>query len=443
VTSVTWGGGTRPARADRAPGAAGAVPLRPGLLQRPLASYHLVVWTGAALLVLGMVMVFSASSVKAFGASGSSWSIVAKQLVFAAIGLPLAAVASRLPVRVFRALGYPLLVASVLGLLLVLVPGVGVHAFGATRWIDLPGGIQVQPSEPAKVALALWGADLLVRKERLLGDWKHLVVPLLPVTALFAVLIMLEPDLGTTTSMLLVVVALLFVVGAPLRLFGGFLALVATLVALLAVAEPYRLARLTSFSNPCQHALGKGLQGCHGLYALGSGGWWGVGLGASREKWSYLPNAHTDFIFAILGEELGLLGTLTVVALFGVLGYAGLRIATRTGDPFVRLASAAVTTWLVGQALINMGYVAGMLPVTGVPLPLISFGGTSLVLTLACVGMLAAFARHEPGAATALAARTPGRLRSAVAWRPERHRAAVAPRAVRRARPRPARRPAR
>jgi len=416
-------------------------PARPALLQRPLASYHLVVWTGVALLVLGMVMVFSASSVRAYGASGSSFSVFSKQLLFCALGLPVALGASRLPVRAFRLLGYPLLVASAVGLVLVLIPGIGTHAFGATRWIDL-GPLQVQPSEPAKLGLALWGADLLVRKKKLLHEWKHLVIPLLPVVAFLALLVMLEPDMGTTVSMLLVVVALLFVVGAPLRMFALFVGFLGAAGALLAVAEPYRLARLTAFSDPCQHALTNGFQGCHGLYALSSGGWWGLGLGASREKWSYLPNAHTDFIFAIIGEELGLVGTLTVVGLFGLLAYAGLRIAARARDPFVRLASAGVTAWLVGQALINMAYVAGLLPVTGIPLPLISFGGTSLVLSMASVGMLAAFARVEPAAAALLAAGAPGRVRRVLARRPRRHRQAAgaatdrrAPRTAHAARP--------
>jgi len=387
---------------------------RAPLLARPLASYHLVRWTGAALLCLGLVMVLSASSVKSYSASGSSYTVFVKQLLWFLLGLPVAVGAARLPVRAYRWLATPLLVVAAAGLLAVLVPGVGTTVAGARRWIDV-GPVQLQPSEPAKLALALWGADLLVRKRRLLGDWKHLVVPLLPVAALFALLVMLEPDMGTTTSMLLVVVALLFVAGAPLRLFAAVVVGLGAVGGLLALTEPYRLARLVSFSDPCsaQHALAKGFQACNGLYALSSGGWWGLGLGASREKWSYLPNAHTDYIFAIIGEELGLLGTVLVVALFGVLGYAGMRIASRTRDPFVRLAAAAVTTWLVGQALINMGYVAGLLPVTGVPLPLISFGGTSLVLTMGTLGMLVSFARTEAGAAQALAARPPGPWRRA------------------------------
>jgi cell division protein FtsW len=183
---------------------------------------------------------------------------------------------------------------------------------------------------------------------------------------------------------------------------------------LLAVTEPYRLARLTGFTNPCAVAKAQdaGYQACQGLYALASGGWFGLGLGASREKFGYLPNQYTDYIFAIIGEELGLLGTLVVLVLFAVLGFAGIRIAQRCTDRFSQLAAAGVTAWLLGQALVNMGAVVGLLPITGIPLPMVSFGGSALVPTLFAIGMLASFARHEPAAARALAARRAARRRS-------------------------------
>jgi cell division protein FtsW len=381
---------------------------RQSWLDRPLTSYHLVVGSAGLLLALGLVMVLSASSVQSYAATGSSFTIASRQLVGVGLGLPSLWVASRLPVRAYRWLGYPLLLASIALLLLVLVPGVGVGANGATRWIPA-GPIQIQPSEVAKLALVLWGADLLARKERRLGEVRHLIVPLVPVTMLFAALIMLEPDMGTTVVLLTVMLGLLWTVGAPMRIFGFTFAGLGSGLALLAVTEPYRLARLTSFLNPFKDAQGAGYQAVQGLYALASGGWWGLGLGASREKWAYLPNQYTDYIFAIIGEELGLVGTFAVVALFGVLGYAGLRIARRSVDPFVRLASAGVTAWLLGQALVNMGYVVGLLPVTGVPLPLVSFGGSALVPTLFAVGMLASFARQEPGAAEAIANRRAAR----------------------------------
>jgi cell division protein FtsW len=290
-------------------------------------------------------------------------------------------------------------------LVAVLIPGIGRSSHGATRWINLPGGLQVQPSEPAKLALVLWGADLLARKDKLLGDWKHVLIPLVPGTLLLVGLVMLEPDLGTTTVLIVVLLALLWVSGASGRVFGALGLSFGAGAGVLALSAPYRMARLVSFRDPFAHAAGSGYQAVHGIYALASGGWWGVGLGASREKWAYLPNAYTDYIYAIIGEELGLLGTLVVLALFALLGYAGIRIASRSRDKFTQLAAAGITAWLLCQALVNIGYVIGLLPVTGIPLPLVSFGGSALVPTLIALGMLLSFARREPGAAAALARR--------------------------------------
>jgi cell division protein FtsW len=377
---------------------------RTPLLARPMASFYLIGSASALLLGLGLVMVLSASSVTSYADSGSSFSIFVKQLMWVGIGLPLLFIASRMSIRSMRMLAYPLVVLTVGGLLLVLVPGIGVSANGATRWIGA-GSITLQPSEVAKLALALWGADLLVRKRRRLREWRHLLIPLLPVASLLAGLVMLEPDLGTTLVIVCVLMTLLWVVGSPARLFAGLLALIGMLVTYLAVVEPYRLARLASFADPFKDSQDTGWQAVQGLYALASGGWWGVGLGASREKWSYLPNAHTDFILAIIGEELGLLGTLLVVVLFGVLAYGGIRVAQRSADPFGRLAAAAITAWLIGQALINMGAVVGLLPITGIPLPLISFGGSSLLLTMVAIGILLSLAKTEPAAAQVIAAR--------------------------------------
>ena len=333
---------------------------------------------------------------------------MSKQALWVGIGLPAMFVASRISPRGWRLLGYPLLMFSLLLLVAVLVPGIGRSTNGATRWIDLPMGMQIQPSEPAKLALVLWGADLLTRKDKLLGDWKHLVIPLVPGTLLMVGLVMLEPDLGTAVVLLAVLLALLWVAGAPGRVFGVLGLGVAGGVGALALSAPYRLARLVSYRDPFAHAAGTGYQAVHGIYALASGGWWGVGLGASREKWAYLPNAYTDYIYAIIGEELGLLGTLVVLTLFAFLGYAGIRIASRSKDRFTQLAAAGVTAWLICQAMVNIGYVIGLLPVTGIPLPLVSFGGSALVPTLIALGMLLSFARREPGAEAALARRGKG-----------------------------------
>jgi cell division protein FtsW len=374
------------------------------LLSRPLASYYLLVSAAGLLLVFGLVMVLSASSVTAYAEYKSSYYYFFRQLMWLAMGLPVFFVASRMSIRVFRWLAYPILVGSFVLLLAVMVPGIGITSNGSTRWIGV-GSFVIQPSEFAKLGIALWGADLLARKARLLGEWRHLLVPLLPVVTLFAAIVMMQPDMGTTLVIVTLLLALLWTVGAPGRLFAGVLAVVATLASFLAVLEPYRLERITSFRDPFNDAMGSGYQAVQGIYALSSGGWWGLGLGASREKWSYLPNAHTDFILAIIGEELGLIGTLMVVALFGVLAYAGIRIASRATDTFARLAAGAVTAWLIVQAFVNMAAVVGLVPITGIPLPLISAGGSALLPTLFALGMLAAFARAEPAAAEVLALR--------------------------------------
>ncbi|HWB66899.1 MAG TPA: putative lipid II flippase FtsW [Mycobacteriales bacterium] len=384
------------------------------LLAKPLTSYYLVTGTSVLLLGFGLMMVLSASSVTSYTSSGSSFAIAEKQALWVAIGLPVLWFGSRLPTRAYRALGYPLLLGSLALLVLVLLPGVGVNVSGATRWIALPGGIQFQPAELAKLALVLWGADLLARKEKRLGQTKHLLIPLLPGFLLMALLVMAQPDMGTTVVLAVVTMALLFTAGAPLRVFGQLAAVGAGIGLLLAVTEPYRLRRLVGFRDPCasHNALGIGYQACQGLYALSSGGWFGVGLGASREKFGYLPNQYTDYIFAIIGEELGLLGTFVVLGLFALLGYAGIRIAQRCTDRFSQLAAVAITAWLLGQALVNLGAVVGLLPITGIPLPLVSFGGSALVPEMLAIGMLVSFARREPGAAAALAARRADRMRA-------------------------------
>ncbi|QFG25923.1 putative lipid II flippase FtsW [Actinomadura sp. WMMB 499] len=406
-------GGARPRRLGPRERAVAAV----GLLDRPLTSYHLVLGCTVLLVALGLTMVLSASSVDQLQATGSAYTLVQKQGLWVVIGLPCMWLASRLPVKTFRALAYPLLLLSMVALALVLVPGLGRSAWGATRWIDL-GPVQIQPSEPAKLGLVLWGADLLARKERLgqLTEWRPLLVPLLPGAGFLVLLVMLGSDLGTTLVLLTIFLALLWVVGAPGRLFVGMAGMVLLLVAILIVVEPYRMQRLTGFLDPSGNTLSTNYQSVQGLYAIASGGMFGIGLGESRAKWDYLPHAETDFIFAIVGEELGLAGTLIVLCLFGLLTYAGLRIAKRVQDTFTRLAAAGVTAWLVVQAVINIGAVVNVLPITGIPLPLVSYGGSALIPTLIALGMLLAFAKREPGARQALSARGPGPVVRALSW---------------------------
>jgi cell division protein FtsW len=279
-------------------------------------------------------------------------------------------------------------------------------------------GFAVEPSELAKLALVLWGADLLARKEKLgqLTDSRQLLIPLLPGTAILAVLVLAGRDLGTTLMLIVIFLALLWVMGSPGRLFFGMLGLMIFVVAILIMVESYRSQRLLGFLNPQAHPLTSGMQELNGMYALGSGGPLGVGLGATRSAWGWVPESSTDFIFAILGEELGLAGTLSVILLYGGIAFAGIRIARRMRDTFMRLAAAAVTVWIVAQALVNIGAVLGLLPITGIPLPLVSEGLSSLLVTMVALGMLMSFARQEPGASQALAAAGPGVPRRILSW---------------------------
>jgi cell division protein FtsW len=379
---------------------------RPPVLQRPLASYYLLLGSAGLLLFLGVVMVFSASSVRSLATYGSSSTIAVKQAAYIAVGLPLAMAASRMPVRFWRAAAMPSLLLALTLLVLVLLPSVGKQVNGTQGWIPLPGGFNIQPADAARLALILWGADLLVRKQRLLGDWRHLFVPLLPVAAGMGVLIMLQPDMGMTVAMLIVVVSLLWVAGTPMRYFGVLMAVLVTAFSMLALAAPYRVRRLTSFLDPFADAQDSGFQAVQSMYAIASGGLFGLGLGGSQAKWTGgLPETYTDFIFAIVCEELGLVGALAVLMLFATLTYSGVRIAKRTRDPFVRLTASAITAVLAGQTLINLGGVVGLLPITGITLPLVSYGGSSMLTTLVALGILLSFARAEPGAAAALRAR--------------------------------------
>ena len=385
-------------------------------LDRPLTSYYLVLTSSLLLVGLGLVMVLSASSVESYRESGSVFSVVQKQAIWVCIGLPLMWATSRLPTSVFRRLAFPAMFVSLAGLAAVLVPGVGHEVNGNRNWIYLGGPLQVQPSEAAKLALVLFGATVLARKQRLLDRWSHLMIPLVPTSVAVVFLVMLGGDLGTTVVLLAILLALLFFAGTPMRFFGCFGALAGALVLFLVWTEPYRMRRVTSFLDPFATYHDSGWQGAQSIFALASGGLTGVGLGASREKWGYLPEAHTDFIYAIIGEELGLVGALGVLALFGALVFAGFRIASRSRDMFVTLAASAITAWIAVQALVNIGAVLGVLPITGIPLPLVSYGGSALLPVMAALGMLLSFARQEPGAQAALAARGPGPVRRGLAW---------------------------
>ncbi len=379
-------------------------------LDRPLTTYYLLVGATALLLTIGLIMVLSSSSVRSFQQTGDSYTIVRRQLLWVALGVPLAFIASRVGHVWLRRLAYPAFSVSLI--LLVLTARFGVEVNGNTNWLPV-GPLLIQPSEIAKLSLVIWAAHIYAHKERRLDDLHQIVVPVVPGMVLATSLVILGKDLGTALVLFAILVGMLWVVGAPTRFFVMAITLVGTIALAIAATEPERLERITTFVNPFQDFHGTGWQPAHGLYALSSGGIFGEGIGASQQKWGRLPEAHTDFIFAVLGEELGLVGTLLVVGLFLTLAYAAIRIARETKDPFVRYCTFGVVVWLVGQMMINIGMVLALLPVIGIPLPLLSYGGSSLLPTLVALGLLVGFARREPAAARALARNRQQRRRTA------------------------------
>jgi len=394
-----------------------------GLLARPLSSYYLLLASSGLLLVIGLVMVFSATSVEAYVTSGNPYASVTRQAVYALIGLVAFWFTQRLPVRTYHAVARPLMAVALLlvGIEdlaqgLVSIGALGAPKFGPIRvddlWLYL-GPVQMQPSELGKLALALWGAGVLAQAGNTEKRLRDIAGNLLP-GAVLMLLLVGYGDLGTMICMAILLVGLMYAAGVRLRVFGWLTVIGVAGIIPLVLIQSYRVQRLTGFlsspakcnvsdpNDPCYQAL-------EGRYAIANGGWFGVGLGQGHLKWGRLPNAHNDFIFALIAEELGVVGCFVVLALLGVLAYTGFRIARRSADPFRRIAAAGITTWLVGQATINIGGVIGILPITGLPLPFISDGGSALVVVLAAVGVLASFARAEPDAARALNARPPDR----------------------------------
>jgi cell division protein FtsW len=349
--------------------------------------------------------VLSASGVLSLRESGDSYALVKRQLVFVVAGIPLAFLVSRTPVAVIRRFAWPLLLGAVGLLLLTYVPGLGVVVNGSRNWLDLGGPVNIQPSEFAKLALVVWGAHVLASKGSRIADPKQLALPLLAGAGVIVALTLGQKDLGTAIILATILLGMLWVAGLPVWLLGSAAAVGALVVGGFVLSEPYRLARITSFINPFADELNTGYQAVASLYAFGSGGWWGVGLGASRQKWGRLPEAQTDFIYAVIGEELGLVGSLAVLALFLVVGYAGLRIASGSTDPFVRLAVAGVLTWMLVQAVVNIGATLSVMPITGVPLPLVSYGGSAMVIGLCALGLVLAGARSDPAVRAALTVR--------------------------------------
>ncbi|HEY8844235.1 MAG TPA: putative lipid II flippase FtsW [Gaiellaceae bacterium] len=336
------------------------------------------------LVAFGLVMVYSATSASAALANGDPAYYLKRQAIYAVLGIALMVAASRLDFRVLRRVA-PVLVVTSLGLLLaVLVIGQSVN--GARRWLTF-GPAVFQPSELAKIALAVWAASYLTRRrppQSLPELWR----PVGLLTAVVCGLLLVEPDLGTAIAIVAMLAAMLLVAGTPTRTLGAGLG-IASAVGLVAIwFEPYRRARLFSFLNPWQDAQGAGFQTVQAMIGLGSGGIFGVGLGQSVQKANYLPEAHTDMIFAIIGEELGLVGAAAVIAAYCAFAYFGLKIALGCKDPFGKRLAAGLTVLICGQAAINLAAVMGLAPLTGIPLPFVSYGGSSLVVALASVGIL-------------------------------------------------------
>ena len=370
-------------------------------------SYYALSGATGLLLALGLVMVLSSSTITSIAAGDSPYAEFLRQGQFFLMGLPVMILATRIPVHWYKRFAWPALLVAVALQSLTFVPGFALAEGGNKSWMHL-GGITMQPAEVGKIALAVWLGAVLGRKQKLLGRWSHALVPAAPGAVGYVALVLAGHDLGTALVLCGLALGAFWVAGAPARLLvlGG--ALAATIVGyvfIFAQGTENRLKRILAMLDPNCDVAGICYQTQHGLYALGTGGVFGVGLGASREKWRYLPEAHNDFIYAVIGEELGLLGTLCVLGLFVTLGIAMSRIVRRHPDPFVKITTAAVACWVVGQAFVNIGVVIGVVPVIGVPLPLVSAGGSALVTTMAALGMVISFARTEPGAAEALARR--------------------------------------
>ncbi|MHB1712214.1 MAG: putative lipid II flippase FtsW, partial [Acidimicrobiales bacterium] len=347
-----------------------------------------------ALCVFGLVMVGSASPVISMAQYGSSWAIFLRQVMWMGLGTVSLLAFSRIDYRKWRKIRVPLLAGTMALLVAVLTPGLGVTAGGSSRWIGF-GQFELQPSELMKLALVVFAADLLTRRVARVSDIKSVVIPVLIVMGVAASLIIEQPDMGTAMVICCIGFGMLFMGGVPLRPILKVLTGFVVLAVAAGLADPYRRNRILSFLNPGAHLSGTGYQVWQSLIGLGSGHLFGLGLGGGREKWGLLPNAYTDFIFSVVGEELGLVGAVILLGLFFLYAWCGLRTANRAPDRFGSLMAVGVTVWITSQTLINVGAVIGVMPVTGIPLPFISFGGSSLVISMAATGILMNIARHE------------------------------------------------
>ena len=366
-------------------------------LAKPVNHLYMLLVSAGALTFIGLIMVFSASSIHAIDTQGSAISIVIRQLLFVAVSIPLAGYLSKLPIVRWEFVGRIGLVLSIVLLGVLFIPGVGKTVNGNTNWIDLKV-VDIQPSEFAKFLMILWASYLLARKEKIGRHDTNVVKLIAPGFLIIMMMIMYGHDLGTTSVVAAILAGLLFVSGIQLRLFGWITAAGALALAGLIATSGYRAQRFLVFLNPFAPEDYKyaGWQPAHSLLGLASGGLFGVGLGGSRQKWGNLAEAHTDFIFSVIGEELGLIGTLSVLILMATLIYSIFRIALRAEDPMVRYACAGIGCWITVQAFLNIGSATSILPVVGVTLPLVSYGGSALVATLCAVGFVAGAALRDP-----------------------------------------------
>lgn len=385
-----------PRRPDaRRAGATRAGATRAGAVgpSRPDPGFGLLMGLIALLTVVGLVMVLSASSEEAIRLDRSPWSYFERQVLWVSLGAAALTVAALVDYRRWRRWALPLLAVVTSLLVVVLVPGIGLVVNGSRRWLGV-GSWRVQPSEMAKLAIAVFSADLLARRCDRMRDTRFTFRPVALVVVVFAALVLDQPDMGTAIVICSVAAAVLFVAGTPPRTLGLAAAVGAVATLLLGALVPYRMHRLLSFLHPERDPSNTGYQAVQGRVGMATGRWLGVGLGAGREKTGYLPNAHTDFIFAVIGEEVGFIGCVVVIALFVALAVLGVRAAVRAPDRFGTLLATGITAWIVVQALVNVGAVVGLLPVTGVPLPFVSFGGSSMVITMGAAGILANVTRR-------------------------------------------------
>jgi cell division protein FtsW len=389
-------------------------------------NYFLLLGTTLFLVVFGLVMVLSSSSVESHLESDSFFASFARQGLYALIGIPFMLVASRMPSTFWKRWAWPAIFVG-MGLQLLVFSPLGFGYGGNQNWIKL-GPLTAQPSELLKLAIIVWIAYILTSKEGLLDEWKHVLVPIGPVAGLGIGLVLIGNDLGTAVIMLSIVFGALYFAGIRIRFLLTGISIIAFFGVIVAFASSSRTERIMAWAKGCTVEQYEGFcwQPTHGTWALASGGVFGVGLGNSKAKWSWLPEADNDYIFAIIGEELGLVGAIVVLVLFIVLALSFIRIIRSSSDAFARIVTAGVGIWIIGQALVNIAVVLGVLPVLGVPLPLISAGGSALISTLLAIGVVLSFARDPSVAESAPGMARPDLSRATpIATRPRPARSAA------------------